>query len=58
MQLSTHALCLMTALFLLSIGCSKQPDPKANPKFNEGALMDPGSIKMGAEAPVPQPQNP
>ena len=38
---------------LLSTGCSQGPDPKANPKFQEKTLMEPGAVKMGAEAPVP-----
>jgi len=38
---------------LLSTGCSKGPDPKANPKFQEKTLMEPGAVKMGADAPMP-----
>lgn len=44
-------------LSVVSVGCNKGPDPKANPNFQEKTLMDPGAVKMGAEAPKPAQSN-
>lgn len=45
-------------LSIVSVGCNKGgPDPKANPNFQEKTLMDPGAVKMGAEAPKPAQSN-
>ncbi|MEI6525676.1 MAG: hypothetical protein WCP62_06575 [Planctomycetota bacterium] len=44
-------------LSLTTIGCGKGPDPKANPNFQEKTLMDPGAVKMGADAPKPAQSN-
>jgi hypothetical protein len=49
----TMSLLAMALLTLICSGCNKGPDPKANPNFQEKSLMDPGAIKMGAEAPKP-----
>ncbi|MFN5274251.1 MAG: hypothetical protein ACK5E3_13665 [Planctomycetota bacterium] len=53
MKNMTMSLLAMALLTLICSGCSKGPDPKANPNFQEKSLMDPGAIKMGAEAPKP-----
>jgi uncharacterized lipoprotein YajG len=53
MKNMTTSLLTMALLTLICSGCSKGPDPKANPNFQEKSLMDPGAIKMGAEAPKP-----
>lgn len=47
------SLLAMALLTLICSGCNKGPDPKANPNFQEKSLMDPGAVKMGAEAPKP-----
>lgn len=39
-------------LSVLCIGCGG-PDPTKNPNFNQKTLDDPGSLKMGADAPQP-----
>ena len=44
-------------LSVVAVGCNKGPDPKANPNFQEKTLMDPGAVKMGAEAPKPAQSN-
>ena len=44
-------------LSLTTIGCGKGPDPKANPNFQEKTLMEPGAVKMGADAPKPVQSN-
>lgn len=44
-------------LSIVSVGCNKGPDPKANPNFQEKTLMEPGAVKMGAEAPKPAQSN-
>jgi hypothetical protein len=41
-------------LALVFTGCGGGPDPKANPNFQEKTLMDPGAVKMGADAPTPK----
>jgi hypothetical protein len=40
---------------LLAIGCNQQPDPKANPNFNEAAGPNPGAVKMDPVMPVNPP---
>jgi len=57
--MKNFVLSLMTIglLSICSVGCNKGPDPKANPNFQEKSLMDPGAIKMGAEAPKPAQTN-
>lgn len=49
----TMSLLAMALLTLVCSGCGKGPDPKANPNFQEKTLMEPGAVKMGAEAPKP-----
>jgi uncharacterized lipoprotein YajG len=53
MKNMTMSLLAMALLTLICSGCSKGPDPKANPNFQENSLQNPGAIKMGAEAPKP-----
>jgi len=51
------SLVMIGLVSLCCAGCSKGPDPKANPNFQEKTLMDPGAVKMGAEAPKPAQSN-
>lgn len=53
MKKTAALLSVLGVLTLAFAGCNNQPDPKANPKFDEKTLMDPGGIKMGADAPQP-----
>jgi len=51
------SLAMIGLVSLCCAGCGKGPDPKANPNFQEKTLMDPGAVKMGAEAPKPAQSN-
>jgi len=53
MKNMTMSLLAMALLTLICSGCNKGPDPKANPKFQEKSLMDPGAVKTEIEAPKP-----
>lgn len=57
MQKFVLSLMAIGLLSVLSVGCNNGPDPKANPDFQEKTLMDPGAVKMGADAPKPAQSN-
>ncbi len=46
------SLCTLGMLAIASVGCGS-PDPAKNPEFKQDTLMDPGAVKMGADAPKP-----
>jgi hypothetical protein len=46
------SLCTLGMLAIASVGCGS-PDPAKNPDFKQDTLMDPGAVKMGADAPKP-----
>jgi hypothetical protein len=49
---------LLLAVVCMAVGCKKEPDPRTQPGFNAGTAKDPGTLKMGPEAPAPNAPTP